>query len=67
MGWFFGFKLHLVFNHRREIVALKLTPSNVSDTAPLSALTKGLSASCSATRAISAKNWRKNCSAGAWR
>jgi Transposase DDE domain len=25
MGWFFGFKLHLVFNHRREIVALKLT------------------------------------------
>ena len=23
MGWFFGFKLHLVFNHQREIVALK--------------------------------------------
>jgi hypothetical protein len=42
MGWFFGFKLHLVFNHRREIVALKLTPGNVSDPAPVSALTKGL-------------------------
>ena len=42
MGWFFGFKLHLVFNHRREIVALKLTPGNVSDTVPVSALTKGL-------------------------
>src|SRR4051794_10988768 len=26
MGWFFGFKLHLVFNDRNEIVALKLTP-----------------------------------------
>src|SRR6201987_4505729 len=38
MGWFFGFKLHLVFNHKREIVALKLTPGNVSDTAPVSAL-----------------------------
>ena len=28
MGWFFGFKLHLVFNNDNEIVAqsLKLTP-----------------------------------------
>src|SRR6201995_1440533 len=42
VGWFFGFKLHLVFNHERQIVALKLTPGNVSDTAPVSALTKGL-------------------------
>jgi len=42
MGWFFGFKLHLVFNHEREIVALKLTPGNVSDTAPVPALTKDL-------------------------
>src|SRR5690349_3698474 len=25
VGWFFGFKLHLVFNHERQIVALKLT------------------------------------------
>jgi Transposase DDE domain len=42
MGWFFGFKLHLVFNHRREIVGLKLTPGNVSDTTPVPALTKDL-------------------------
>lgn len=42
MGWFFGFKLHLVFNHRREIVALKLTPGNVSDTAPVPELTNDL-------------------------
>jgi hypothetical protein len=42
MGWFFGFKLHLVFNHRREIVALKLTPGNVADTKPVPALTKDL-------------------------
>ena len=42
MGWFFGFKLHLVFNHRREIVALKLTPGNVSDTTPVPELTKDL-------------------------
>jgi hypothetical protein len=41
-GWFFGFKLHLVFNHQREIVALKLTPGNVSDTTPVPELTKEL-------------------------
>jgi hypothetical protein len=34
MGWFFGFKLHLVFNTDNEIVALKLTPGNVHDTGP---------------------------------
>src|ERR671910_1709701 len=40
MGWFFGFKLHLVFNNRHEIVALKLTPGN--DTTPVPALTREL-------------------------
>jgi len=41
-GWFFGFKLHLVFNHEREIVALKMTPGNVSDATPVPELTKDL-------------------------
>src|SRR3954465_7203101 len=40
MGWFFGFKLPLVFNNRHEIVALKLTPGN--DTTPVPALTRDL-------------------------
>src|SRR3954447_11248995 len=40
MGWFFGFKLHLVVNNRHEIVALKLTPGN--DTTPVPALTREL-------------------------
>jgi hypothetical protein len=40
MGWFFGFKLHLVFNNCHEIVALKLTP--VHDTKPVPALTREL-------------------------
>ena len=40
MGWFFGFKLHLVFNTDNEIVALKLTP--VHDTTPVPALTRDL-------------------------
>lgn len=41
-GWFFGFKLHLVFNDAYEIVAVKLTPGNAHDTAPVTTLTKGL-------------------------
>ena len=42
MGWFFGFKLHLVFNHLNQIVAFKLTPGHVHDTQPVSQLTKNL-------------------------
>lgn len=41
-GWFFGFKLHLVFNHLNEIVAVKLTKGNISDTTPVPELVKGL-------------------------
>src|SRR5215467_6776445 len=42
MGWFFGFKLHLVFNHLHEIVAVKLTPGNVHDGTPVEQLTQTL-------------------------
>lgn len=41
-GWFFGLKLHLVFNHQHEIIALKITPGNVHDTKPVKELTKDL-------------------------
>lgn len=42
MGWFFGFKLHLVFNHLNQIVACKLTAGQVHDTQPVPQLTKNL-------------------------
>jgi hypothetical protein len=36
MGWFYGFKLHLVVNERGEIISFLLTPGNVADNnAPL--------------------------------
>ncbi len=35
MGWVYGFKLHLIVNHRGGIVAAKITPANVHDTAPV--------------------------------
>ena len=31
MGWFFGFKLHLIVNNRGELVKFRVTQGNVSD------------------------------------
>ncbi|WDE03943.1 IS982 family transposase [Thalassomonas viridans] len=42
MGWFYGFKLHLIVNYQGEIVAAKLTPGNVHDTKPVAELADGL-------------------------
>ena len=42
MGWFYGFKLHLIVSYRGEIVAAKLTTGNVHDTKPVSELADGL-------------------------
>ena len=35
MGWFYGFKLHLIVDHQGGIVAAKVTPANVHDTKPV--------------------------------
>lgn len=35
IGWFFGFKLHLVINDKGEIMAFKVTQGNVDDRAPV--------------------------------
>ena len=42
MGWFFGFKLHLVVNDRGEILQLCITPGNVDDRKPVPGLAKQL-------------------------
>ncbi len=42
MGWFFGFKLHVVMNHRGELMAVKITPGNTDDRAPLTEMVTGL-------------------------
>ncbi len=38
MGWFYGFKLHHIVNHKGEIVAAKITPANVHDTKPIAGM-----------------------------
>ena len=44
MGWFYGFKLHLVCNDKGELLSFCLTPGNVDDRDPrtLATLTKKL-------------------------
>jgi hypothetical protein len=42
VGWFYGFKLHLVVNDRGELLAFCLTPGNVDDRRPVPKLTKRL-------------------------
>jgi len=44
MGWFYGFKLHLVCNDKGELLSFCLTPGNVDDRDPnvLKTLTKDL-------------------------
>jgi hypothetical protein len=43
MGWFFGLKLHLVINHKGQVMALKITPGNTADSTVLDQITQHLS------------------------
>ena len=42
MGWFYGFKLHLIVNELGELLAVHLTPGNVDDRRPLGRMTHDL-------------------------
>jgi transposase len=42
MGWFYGFKLHLVINEQGELLGLTLTPGNVDDRRPVRKLVRQL-------------------------
>ena len=42
MGWFFGFKLHMVINNKGEVMAIKITAGNVDDRKPLKAMLNDL-------------------------
>ena len=35
MGWFFGCKLHLIFNEKGELINFMITPGDVDDRKPL--------------------------------
>ena len=42
VGWFFGFKLHLVVNDRGELLRVALSPGNTDDRKPVPHLAKSL-------------------------
>jgi len=42
MGWFFGFKLHIIINERGELMNLQVSEGNIYDTKPVKELAKGL-------------------------
>ena len=42
MGWFYGFKLHLIVNDEGELLACHVTPGNVDDRQPVEQLATGL-------------------------
>jgi hypothetical protein len=42
MGWFYGFKLHLIVNDEGELLAFCLTPGHIDDRKPVPQLTKRL-------------------------
>ena len=35
MGWFFGFKMHLIINEKGEVLSFMITPAGVDDRKPL--------------------------------
>jgi len=43
MGWFFGFKLHLIVNHLGDILSVKITEGNVDDRKPVPEMVSSLS------------------------
>jgi hypothetical protein len=42
VGWYFGFKLHLMINDRGQILAFAITEGNVDDRKPIPEMAKGL-------------------------
>jgi hypothetical protein len=42
MGWFYGFKLHLIINDSGEILGCLITPGNVDDRTNLSSMSEGI-------------------------
>lgn len=54
-GWFFGFKLHAIINHRGELLNVCLTRGNKDDRKPVLHLSRGLSGKLLADRGYISK------------
>ncbi len=56
MGWFFGFKLHLIINHKGQIMAVKITSGNTDDRKALVKMVKDLKGKCYADKGYIGKD-----------
>ena len=56
MGWFFGFKLHMVINHKGQIMAIKITAGNTDDRSLLESIVKNLKGKCYADKGYIGKD-----------
>ena len=59
MGWFYGFKLHLVINEQGELLDVELTPGNTDDRRPLPKFAEGLHGNLYADRGYISKDLRE--------
>ena len=59
MGWFYGFKLHLVINHTGDLLDVALTPGNIDDRKPLRKFAERLHGSLYADRGYISKDLRE--------
>ena len=59
MGWFYGFKLHLVINHTGDLLDVALTPGNIDDRKPLRKCAERLHGSLYADRGYISKDLRE--------
>lgn len=50
VGWFYGFKRHIIINEKGELLATQLTPANIDDRQPMLELTKGMTGKIYADR-----------------
>jgi hypothetical protein len=59
MGWFYGFKLHLVINHTGDLLDVALTPGNIDDRKPLGTFSERLHGSLYGDRRYISKEIRE--------
>ncbi len=59
MGWFYGFKLHLVINHTGDLLDVALIPGNRDDRKPLGTFAERLHGSLYADRGYISKDIRE--------
>ena len=56
MGWFFGLKLHLIVNHKGQIMAVRMTPGHTDDRKALLEIVRGLKGKCFADKGYLGKD-----------